>query len=202
MEDEYWNVPFQQPFVRESFRLGRWGWPGNYCPGTGTCAGCTQTCVQLTALWPDVLSHIALSAMNEEWGRRRLIDDFIFLACGFSSELKNGSILFGLNSPGGLAAGSQSLPGSQYIDGQSQQGLTPKRFGQYWVNVANNKPCSCSMYWGREPGGGFCPLAKEEVLQRKPISETLSKIPSIFSGAAAKRAERRQKTQHRADGVV
>lgn len=69
--------------------------------------------------------------------------------------------------------------------GRRQEGLNLQRFGDCAINVANNELCSCGVYLRREPGGSFYLLTKEQVLQRKPISETFSKIPKIFSGAAA-----------------
>lgn len=59
--------------------------------------------------------------------------------------------------------------------GKRQRGLNLQRFGDYITNVANHELCSCGVCLGREPGGSFHLLTEEQVLQRKPISETFSK---------------------------
>lgn len=131
MKDEYSNgQQFQQLFVRKSLGLGKSVCLGNYCPGTEARVGFIQTRVQPSAVWPDVLSCIAFSAMNMRI-EERLIDRFIFLTCGFRSELEGGNVPLGPTSPAGLAAGSQGLPGSKYRDEQRQHGLNPKHLGDY-----------------------------------------------------------------------
>lgn len=72
MKDEYSNgQQFQQLFVRKSLGLWRLVCPGNHCPGTEARVGRTQTRAQPSAVWPDVCSCIALSALNMRSEERR-----------------------------------------------------------------------------------------------------------------------------------